>query len=58
MFIVSYSNNATNHMQRHSATLFWEKHLTAYKNVPYLESSLHIQIWELDWINSTAAAYN
>jgi outer membrane murein-binding lipoprotein Lpp len=34
---------------------FLEKYLTAYKNDRYSNSSIHVQAWQLDWINSTSA---
>ena len=42
-------------VRRHSTTLFLENYLTAYKNEKYSDSSIHVQTWELDWINSTSA---
>jgi len=45
----------TSQVRRHSTTFFLENYLAAYKNEKYSDSSIHVQTWALDWINSTSA---
>lgn len=46
-------SSTTSAATQHDA--FLEKYLAAYKDLRYSNSSLHVQAWELDWINSTSA---